>query len=48
LQKDARLMLHTSEEPLPALSVAFDALTNAVRAGYGEADFSVMASADRG
>jgi 3-hydroxyisobutyrate dehydrogenase len=48
LRKDARLMLHTSDEPLPALAVAFDALTHAVRAGHGEEDFSVMASADRG
>jgi 3-hydroxyisobutyrate dehydrogenase len=48
LHKDARLMLHASEDPLPALSVAFDALTNAVRAGHGEDDFSVVASADRG
>lgn len=48
LHKDARLMLHTSDEPLPALGVAFDALTHAVRDGHGEEDFSVMASADRG
>jgi 3-hydroxyisobutyrate dehydrogenase len=48
LQKDARLMLHTSADPLPALSIAFDTLTEAVRAGHGEEDFSVMASADRG
>jgi 3-hydroxyisobutyrate dehydrogenase len=48
LQKDARLMLHTSEDPLPALGVAFDSLTSVVRAGHGEEDFSVMASADRG
>jgi 3-hydroxyisobutyrate dehydrogenase len=48
LQKDARLMLHTSQDPLPALSVAFDSLTSVVRAGHGEEDFSVMASADRG
>jgi 3-hydroxyisobutyrate dehydrogenase len=48
LQKDARLMLHTSDEPLPALGVAFDTLTDAVRAGHGGEDFSVMASADCG
>jgi hypothetical protein len=48
LQKDARLMLHTSDEPLPAVGVAFETLTDAVRAGHGEEDFSAMASADCG
>lgn len=47
LHKDARLMLHTSNDPLPALSVAFDTLTNVVRSGRGEEDFSVMAAAER-
>ncbi len=47
LQKDARLMLETSLDPLPALTAAFEALTGACRAGHGEDDFSVMAEGDR-
>jgi 3-hydroxyisobutyrate dehydrogenase len=47
LHKDARLMLHTSCAPLPALTTAFESLENARRAGHGEADFSVIAAADR-
>jgi 3-hydroxyisobutyrate dehydrogenase len=47
LHKDARLMLHTSCAPLPALTTALEALENARRAGRGESDFSVIAAADR-
>lgn len=46
LAKDARLMLHTSELPLPALTAVFQSLTDAARAGHGEDDFSVIAAED--
>jgi 3-hydroxyisobutyrate dehydrogenase len=46
LAKDARLMVHTSDLPLPALTAGFQSLTDAIRAGRGEADFSVIAAGD--
>ncbi len=48
LCKDARLMLHTCRDPLPALTTAFEALTGAARAGRGEDDFSVILDGDAG
>ncbi|HEU4947324.1 MAG TPA: hypothetical protein VFT31_09240 [Kribbella sp.] len=45
LAKDARLMVHTSQLPLPALTAAFASLTDAIQAGHGEDDFSVIAGA---
>ncbi|HEV7566584.1 MAG TPA: NAD(P)-dependent oxidoreductase [Microbacteriaceae bacterium] len=47
LNKDARLMIHTSTDPLPALTAAFNSLENARRSGHGEHDFSVIAAVDR-
>lgn len=47
LIKDARLMLHSSRYPLPALTAAYESLDAARRAGHGEDDFSVIAAQDR-
>jgi 3-hydroxyisobutyrate dehydrogenase len=47
LAKDTRLMVHTSEHPLPALTAVFQSLESAVRAGRAEDDFSVIAADDR-
>jgi 3-hydroxyisobutyrate dehydrogenase len=46
LVKDAGLMVHTSRQPLPALSAAYESLESAVRAGRGEDDFAVMAATE--
>ncbi|MFJ8893322.1 NAD(P)-dependent oxidoreductase [Leifsonia sp. NPDC102414] len=43
LAKDTRLMLATSHEPLPAVALVSAALEDAVDAGDGEKDFSVIA-----
>ncbi len=43
LAKDARLMLATSQKPLPAVALVADALDRATAAGDGEQDFSVIA-----
>jgi 3-hydroxyisobutyrate dehydrogenase len=43
LAKDARLMVHSTDHPLPALTAAFEALERAEEAGRGESDFSVIA-----
>jgi 3-hydroxyisobutyrate dehydrogenase len=43
LAKDARLMVHSTDNPLPALTAALDALQRAEKAGRGESDFSVIA-----
>jgi 3-hydroxyisobutyrate dehydrogenase len=47
LAKDTRLMAHTSQHPLPALTAVFQALEAAIRSGRGEDDFSVIAADDR-
>ncbi|MDX6290964.1 MAG: hypothetical protein QOH50_39 [Kribbellaceae bacterium] len=47
LAKDTRLMVHTSQHPLPALTAVFQSLEAAIRAGRGEDDFSVIAADDR-
>jgi 3-hydroxyisobutyrate dehydrogenase len=47
LAKDTRLMVHTSQHPLPALTAVFQSLEAAIRAGRGEEDFSVIAADDR-
>jgi 3-hydroxyisobutyrate dehydrogenase len=47
LAKDTRLMVHTSQHPLPALTAVFQSLESAIRAGRGEHDFSVIAADDR-
>jgi 3-hydroxyisobutyrate dehydrogenase len=47
LHKDAGLMLHTSRTPLPAVTAVFASLEEAIRAGRGEDDFSVIAADDR-
>ena len=47
LHKDAGLMLRTSRTPLPAVTAVFASLEEAIRAGRGEDDFSVIAADDR-
>ncbi len=47
LNKDLRLMLHTSQYPLPAVVAVYESLENARRAGHGEDDFAVIAADDR-
>jgi 3-hydroxyisobutyrate dehydrogenase len=47
LAKDVRLMVHTSQHPLPALTAVFESLETAIRAGRGDDDFSVIAADDR-
>jgi 3-hydroxyisobutyrate dehydrogenase len=47
LHKDAGLMLRTSRTPLPAVTAVFSSLEEAIRAGRGEDDFSVIAADDR-
>jgi 3-hydroxyisobutyrate dehydrogenase len=47
LAKDTRLMVHTSQHPLPALTAVFQSLDAAIRAGRGEDDFSVITADDR-
>ncbi|AWE41901.1 MULTISPECIES: NAD(P)-dependent oxidoreductase [unclassified Actinobaculum] len=42
IAKDARLMLHSANEPLPATTAALESLVRAQRAGLGEHDFSVI------
>lgn len=46
LAKDARLMIETASEPLPALTAALAAFLTAQREGHGEDDFSVIAADD--
>jgi 3-hydroxyisobutyrate dehydrogenase len=48
LAKDARLMIETATEPLPALTAALEAFVTAQRQGRGEDDFSVIAAGDAG
>ena len=43
LAKDVRLMLETSDEALPAASIALEALQRAIDRGDGEKDFAVIA-----
>ncbi len=47
LHKDARLILRTSRAPLPAATAVFASLEEAIRAGRGDDDFSVIAADDR-
>jgi 3-hydroxyisobutyrate dehydrogenase len=47
LHKDTRLMLRTSRTPLPAVTALFASLEEAIRAGRGGDDFSVIAADDR-
>jgi len=44
LLKDVRLMVHTADRPLPALTSAYAALEAARDAGHGESDFSIIAT----
>lgn len=46
LTKDIRLMLHSSQYALPAITAVFESLQTAVRAGHGGDDFSVIAADD--
>lgn len=48
LLKDAGLMLHTTTQPLPALTAAAQALLIAQQSGHGDEDFSVIARYDVG
>ncbi len=47
LAKDTRLMLQSSDYPLPAVADAFESLEFARRTGHGDDDFSVIAAFDR-
>lgn len=47
LHKDTGLILRTSRAPLPATTAVFSSLEEAIRAGRGEDDFSVIAADDR-
>ena len=42
IAKDARLMINSSDLPLPAVTAGLEALSRAQQAGYGEHDFSVI------
>lgn len=42
IAKDARLMIHTANDPLPATGAALEALLRAQRAGLGDHDFSAI------
>lgn len=44
LAKDTRLMLATSDDPLPAVALVSASLEEAVASGHGEQDFSVIAA----
>jgi 3-hydroxyisobutyrate dehydrogenase len=46
LCKDTRLMLHTSQYPLPATTAAYAAFDQARRSGHGEDVFAVFAADD--
>ena len=48
LLKDAGLMLHTTDQPLPALTAAAQALLIAQQSGLGDDDFSVIGRFDVG
>lgn len=48
LAKDAKLMLHTANRPLPALTAAFESLERAKSVGRGESDFSVIGDGSAG
>lgn len=48
IAKDVRLMLRSSNDPLPATTAALESLTRAQRAGKGECDFSVVTEGERG
>ncbi|KIF78193.1 hypothetical protein QR77_39200 [Streptomyces sp. 150FB] len=48
LTKDVRLMMRTSDSALPATAAALATLENAVGAGHGSADFSIVAEPDAG
>ncbi|AEX38755.1 putative dehydrogenase [Corynebacterium pseudotuberculosis] len=42
IAKDARLMLNTADQPLPAVASALKSLEEQQQAGHGDEDFSVM------
>lgn len=42
IAKDARLMIHTANDPLPATSAGLESLLRAQRAGLGDHDFSAI------
>ncbi|PWF27359.1 NAD(P)-dependent oxidoreductase [Ancrocorticia populi] len=42
IAKDARLMIHTANDPLPATAAALESLLRAQRAGLGDHDFSAI------
>ncbi|MBA2560231.1 MAG: NAD(P)-dependent oxidoreductase [Propionibacteriales bacterium] len=46
LVKDLRLVMHSSDYPLPALAAVFESLQTAVRSGHGDDDFAVIAAPD--
>lgn len=48
LAKDARLMLRSSPDPLPAVTAALQSLTDAQRAGSGDDDIAVIAKPELG
>ncbi len=48
LAKDIRLMLRSSQDPLPAVTAALDSLMEAQRAGDGDDDMSVIAKPEVG
>jgi len=47
LAKDARLMLHLADRPMPAMTAVYELLLEAIDAGFGEYDMSVIAARDR-
>ncbi len=48
LAKDLRLMLRSSEDPLPAVTAALQSLTDAQRLGSGNDDIAVIAKPELG
>ncbi|TYC98865.1 NAD(P)-dependent oxidoreductase [Arthrobacter echini] len=48
LAKDLRLMLRSSEDPLPAVTAALQSLTDAQRSGSGDDDIAVIAKPELG
>ncbi|BBE21923.1 hypothetical protein MN0502_08060 [Arthrobacter sp. MN05-02] len=48
LAKDARLMLRSTPDPLPAVTAVLQSLTDAQRAGSGDDDIAVIAKPELG
>ncbi len=48
LAKDSRLIVHTSRDPLPAATAAFNSLHTAVADGHGDDDFAVIVAPELG